>query len=130
GPAFETGNVRRTPFEVIWRTGQAMRRMREDSGDFRGGCRARALRLAGSVDAADPLADGPRRPRLCASVPERRAGQLAAGVAAAGVGNGTEAVPAVVRPTSGGRARTGRRPPCASPPARAPPARSRAPGPS
>jgi [mycofactocin precursor peptide]-tyrosine decarboxylase / 3-amino-5-[(4-hydroxyphenyl)methyl]-4,4-dimethylpyrrolidin-2-one synthase len=53
GPDFETGNVRDVPFEVIWRTGHAMKRMRT-SGEFRGGCRARALRLAGSVDAADP----------------------------------------------------------------------------
>ena len=54
GPDFETGNVRDVPFEVIWRTGHAMKRMRGPSGEFRGGCRARALRLAGSIDAADP----------------------------------------------------------------------------
>jgi radical SAM protein with 4Fe4S-binding SPASM domain len=54
GPGFDVGNVRETPFEFIWRTGHAMRRMRESSGEFRGGCRARSLRLAGSVDAADP----------------------------------------------------------------------------
>jgi radical SAM protein with 4Fe4S-binding SPASM domain len=52
GRAFETGNIREQPFEVIWRTGQAMRRMRKPG--FRGGCRARALVLAGSVDADDP----------------------------------------------------------------------------
>ncbi len=57
GREFETGNVRETPFEVIWRTGQQMRRMREESGEFRGGCRARAKVLAGSVDAADPWMD-------------------------------------------------------------------------
>jgi radical SAM protein with 4Fe4S-binding SPASM domain len=57
GREFETGNVREAPFEVIWRTGQQMRRMREESGDFRGGCRARAKVLAGSVDAADPWMD-------------------------------------------------------------------------
>lgn len=56
GPGFDTGNIRQTPFEVIWRTGHAMRRMRAPIGEdgFRGGCRARSLRLAGSVDAADP----------------------------------------------------------------------------
>jgi radical SAM protein with 4Fe4S-binding SPASM domain len=57
GPEFETGNVRETPFEVIWRTGQQMRRLREGPGDFRGGCRARAKVFAGSVDAADPWTD-------------------------------------------------------------------------
>jgi radical SAM protein with 4Fe4S-binding SPASM domain len=57
GPEFETGNVRETPFEVIWRTGQQMRRLREESGDFRGGCRARAKVFAGSVDGADPWMD-------------------------------------------------------------------------
>jgi radical SAM protein with 4Fe4S-binding SPASM domain len=56
GPAFNTGNIREQPFEIIWRTGQAMRRMREPVREdgFRGGCRARALTFAGSVDAADP----------------------------------------------------------------------------
>jgi radical SAM protein with 4Fe4S-binding SPASM domain len=54
GPEFETGNVRETPFDVIWRTGQQMRRLREEAGEFRGGCRARAKVFAGSVDAADP----------------------------------------------------------------------------
>jgi radical SAM protein with 4Fe4S-binding SPASM domain len=53
GPAFQTGNIRQTPFPVIWRTGQAMRRMRQESA-FQGGCRARSLAFAGSVDAPDP----------------------------------------------------------------------------
>lgn len=59
GPGFNTGNVRERPFVEIWRHGQAMRRMRaplpEDG--FQGGCRARSLVLAGSVDAADPWMD-------------------------------------------------------------------------
>jgi MoaA/NifB/PqqE/SkfB family radical SAM enzyme len=57
GPAFVTGNIREQPFGEIWRTGQAMRQMRRPpSGPdgFRGGCRARALVFAGSVDAPDP----------------------------------------------------------------------------
>jgi radical SAM protein with 4Fe4S-binding SPASM domain len=57
GREFETGNVRQTPFEVIWRSGQQMRRLREESGEFRGGCRARAKVFAGAVDAADPWMD-------------------------------------------------------------------------
>ncbi len=54
GPAFNAGNVRERPFGEIWRTSQQLRRMREESGDFRGGCRARAQAFAGSADAADP----------------------------------------------------------------------------
>jgi radical SAM protein with 4Fe4S-binding SPASM domain len=57
GRDFETGNIRETPFEVIWHSGQQMRRLREEAGDFRGGCRARAQVFAGSVDAADPWMD-------------------------------------------------------------------------
>src|SRR5262249_10036738 len=53
GPGFNSGNVRATPFADIWRTGQQFRRLREQTGDFRGGCRARSQALAGSVDAAD-----------------------------------------------------------------------------
>ena len=53
GPAFQTGNIRETSFGEIWRAGQAMRRMRQPSA-FRGGCRARSLAFAGSVDAPDP----------------------------------------------------------------------------
>jgi MoaA/NifB/PqqE/SkfB family radical SAM enzyme len=53
GPAFHTGNIRETPFADIWRTGHAMRRMRQPSA-FAGGCRARSLAFAGSVDAPDP----------------------------------------------------------------------------
>jgi MoaA/NifB/PqqE/SkfB family radical SAM enzyme len=52
GPGFHTGNIREQPFGVIWRQGQAMRRMRQ-GGNFHG-CRARALVLAGSVEADDP----------------------------------------------------------------------------
>jgi MoaA/NifB/PqqE/SkfB family radical SAM enzyme len=54
GPAFNAGNIRQTPFETIWRASQAFRRMRGETGEFRGGCRARAQAFAGSVDAADP----------------------------------------------------------------------------
>jgi MoaA/NifB/PqqE/SkfB family radical SAM enzyme len=54
GPAFNGGNIRQTPFEVLWRTSQTFRHMREPGGGFAGGCRARSLRLAGSADAPDP----------------------------------------------------------------------------
>jgi radical SAM protein with 4Fe4S-binding SPASM domain len=56
GPAFQTGNIRETPFPEIWRTGQAMQRMRQPSA-FQGGCRARSLAFAGSADAPDPWMD-------------------------------------------------------------------------
>jgi MoaA/NifB/PqqE/SkfB family radical SAM enzyme len=61
GPAFNGGNVRRTPFETIWRTSQQFRRLRAEAGAFRGGCRARAQVFAGSVDAADPWFEEHRR---------------------------------------------------------------------
>jgi radical SAM protein with 4Fe4S-binding SPASM domain len=54
GPAFNAGNVRETPFPTIWRRGEQFRRMRRQTGEFRGGCRARAQTFAGSADAADP----------------------------------------------------------------------------
>jgi radical SAM protein with 4Fe4S-binding SPASM domain len=56
GPAFNSGNIREWPFEDIWRTGQALRRLRhpEEPDAFRGGCRARAQTFAGSALAADP----------------------------------------------------------------------------
>ncbi len=53
GSAFNGGNIRATPFAVIWRQSQTFQRMRRES-DFQGGCRARALTFAGSVDAPDP----------------------------------------------------------------------------
>jgi radical SAM protein with 4Fe4S-binding SPASM domain len=56
GPAFHTGNVRHTPFPEIWRTGHAMRRLRQPSA-FQGGCRARSLAFAGSAEAPDPWMD-------------------------------------------------------------------------
>jgi MoaA/NifB/PqqE/SkfB family radical SAM enzyme len=62
GPAFNAGNVREVPFAVIWRTSQQFRRMRGEGGGFRGGCRARSLALAGSVDAPDPWYEDYRRP--------------------------------------------------------------------
>jgi MoaA/NifB/PqqE/SkfB family radical SAM enzyme len=68
GPGFITGNIREQPFEVIWRSGHQMRRMRQDG--FRGGCRARALVFAGSVDAADPwhtAHEGGTAPHPCAN---------------------------------------------------------------
>src|SRR5262245_40046998 len=37
GPAFNGGNVREEPFEVIWRHSQQFRRMRGVTGEFRGG---------------------------------------------------------------------------------------------
>jgi MoaA/NifB/PqqE/SkfB family radical SAM enzyme len=70
GTAFHTGSIRRTPFPEIWRTGWAMRRMRQPSA-FQGGCRARSLVLAGSAEAPDPWmneflgsasVDSPERP--------------------------------------------------------------------
>jgi radical SAM protein with 4Fe4S-binding SPASM domain len=59
GTAFNGGNLRKTPFPVIWRTSQQFARMRRQpsetcDGCFRGGCRARAQTFAGSVDAPDP----------------------------------------------------------------------------
>jgi MoaA/NifB/PqqE/SkfB family radical SAM enzyme len=51
GAEFETGNIRARPFESIWRDGRQMRRMRSDG--HQGGCRARSLRLAGSLEASD-----------------------------------------------------------------------------
>jgi radical SAM protein with 4Fe4S-binding SPASM domain len=55
GPGFNSGNVRDTPFAVLWRTGQQFRRMRQPSAEgFQGGCRARAQAFAGSADAPDP----------------------------------------------------------------------------
>jgi radical SAM protein with 4Fe4S-binding SPASM domain len=56
GPAFNTGNIREVPFPVIWRTGQQLQRLRQESvpGGFQGGCRARAQTFAGSADAPDP----------------------------------------------------------------------------
>jgi radical SAM protein with 4Fe4S-binding SPASM domain len=61
GPAFNGGNIRQTPFEVLWRTSQSFRRMRASGGGFAGGCRARSLQLAGSADAPDPWFEEHRR---------------------------------------------------------------------
>jgi radical SAM protein with 4Fe4S-binding SPASM domain len=55
GPAFNAGNIRETPFAVIWRRSEQLRRMRRPTpGGFQGGCRARSQAFAGSVDAPDP----------------------------------------------------------------------------
>jgi radical SAM protein with 4Fe4S-binding SPASM domain len=55
GSAFNSGNIRHTPFSVLWRTGHQFQRMRRPPTEgFEGGCRARSQTFAGSVDAADP----------------------------------------------------------------------------
>ena len=55
GPSFNGGNIRDTPFPILWRQSQQFQRMRRPVEEgFRGGCRARAQTFAGSVDAADP----------------------------------------------------------------------------
>jgi radical SAM protein with 4Fe4S-binding SPASM domain len=59
GTAFNGGNLRETPFPILWRTSRQFARMRRQpsngcEGGFQGGCRARAQTLAGSVDAPDP----------------------------------------------------------------------------
>jgi radical SAM protein with 4Fe4S-binding SPASM domain len=62
GPGFNGGNVRDTPFPVLWRESQQFRRMRRPAPDgFRGGCRARAQTYAGSADAPDPWFEEHRR---------------------------------------------------------------------
>ncbi len=62
GPGFNGGNVRDTPFPVLWRESQQFRRMRRPAGGgFRGGCRARAQTYAGSADAPDPWYEEHRR---------------------------------------------------------------------
>ena len=57
GPTFNSGNIRETPFPVLWRDSLGFRKMREPSSGFRGGCRARALVFNGSADAPDPWHD-------------------------------------------------------------------------
>ncbi len=55
GSAFNGGNIRALPFVEIWQRSQQFQRMRRATPDgFNGGCRARSLTFAGSVDAADP----------------------------------------------------------------------------
>jgi radical SAM protein with 4Fe4S-binding SPASM domain len=62
GSAFNSGNIRQTPFPILWRTAEQFRRMRRPSSEgFVGGCRARALTFAGSVDAPDPWLTEARR---------------------------------------------------------------------
>jgi radical SAM protein with 4Fe4S-binding SPASM domain len=62
------GNIRETPFEEIWHSSRGFRLLRDRAGDedcaschggpgFRGGCRARALALHGSIHASDPWHD-------------------------------------------------------------------------
>jgi [mycofactocin precursor peptide]-tyrosine decarboxylase / 3-amino-5-[(4-hydroxyphenyl)methyl]-4,4-dimethylpyrrolidin-2-one synthase len=57
GAGFDSGNVRDRPFAEIWNAGQAFLALRESSGEFRGGCRARALAAHGSAFARDPWHD-------------------------------------------------------------------------
>ncbi len=56
GSAFESGSVRERPFEEIWRSGHAFRRLRAGGAEdrFTGGCRARAQFYNGSALAEDP----------------------------------------------------------------------------
>jgi radical SAM protein with 4Fe4S-binding SPASM domain len=67
GPSFETGNIRETPFAVIWRAGRQMQRLRRQSATgegFQGGCRARAQAFAGSAEAPDPWMEEHERESL------------------------------------------------------------------
>ncbi len=57
GSAFESGNVRDRSFQEIWNAGHAFRKLREASGEFPGGCRARALAAHGDAFARDPWHD-------------------------------------------------------------------------
>ena len=54
GSDYDAGNIRERSFAEIWHDSQVFRRMRATTGDFAGGCRARALAATGSVDGADP----------------------------------------------------------------------------
>jgi MoaA/NifB/PqqE/SkfB family radical SAM enzyme len=60
GSGFVAANLRARPFEEIWHNSQRFREIRGLPGDgsgtstFGGGCRARSLVLAGSVNAPDP----------------------------------------------------------------------------
>ena len=70
GPEFAAANIRRQPFDEIWHNSERFREIRGLPGDgqgtstFGGGCRARSLALAGSVNAPDPwLAGMPRQAR-------------------------------------------------------------------
>jgi MoaA/NifB/PqqE/SkfB family radical SAM enzyme len=64
GPAFNAGNIRETPFAVLWNNSQPFRRLRGPSpGGFEGGCRARAQVFAGSADAPDPWFEEYQRSR-------------------------------------------------------------------
>jgi MoaA/NifB/PqqE/SkfB family radical SAM enzyme len=57
GTGFDSGNVRDRAFAEIWNAGQAFLALRESRGEFRGGCRARALTAHGSAYARDPWHD-------------------------------------------------------------------------
>lgn len=61
GSSFSAGNVRNSSFAAIWRHSPQLKRMRESTGEFQGGCRARSQTFAGSVDAPDPWYEEFRR---------------------------------------------------------------------
>jgi radical SAM protein with 4Fe4S-binding SPASM domain len=54
GPAWSGGNIRQTPFPVLWRESHSFRHMRATAPAQGGGCRARAQVFSGSADANDP----------------------------------------------------------------------------
>jgi mycofactocin biosynthetic radical S-adenosylmethionine protein MftC len=58
GPTYAAANLRDAPFEEIWHRSQGFRAIRSLPGGtpatFSGGCRARALVFAGSINAPDP----------------------------------------------------------------------------
>jgi len=64
GPEFAASNLRRHPFDEIWHNSHRFREIRALPGNeqgtstFDGGCRARSLVLAGSVNAPDPWIAG------------------------------------------------------------------------
>ncbi|HEX6046615.1 MAG TPA: radical SAM protein [Pyrinomonadaceae bacterium] len=71
GPEFAAANIRSTPFEEIWHNSNGFRSIRGlpggDEESFSGGCRARALVLNGSINAADPWIDGYREQQKLAT---------------------------------------------------------------
>jgi radical SAM protein with 4Fe4S-binding SPASM domain len=70
GPEFAAANLRRQTFDEIWHNSRRFREIRalpsdgQGASTFGGGCRARSLVLAGSVNAPDPWTAGmPRHTR-------------------------------------------------------------------
>lgn len=77
GSAFDAGNIRTRPFVEIWGASQTFRKLRDNTGEFRGGCRARALAAHGDAFARDPwhddwLSDRAARPPLANLAVSRR----------------------------------------------------------